>query len=47
MSTNCRSVDVTPTAGRSVADLHLRQRADDGSRQRAAKRRIVGPLAAR
>ena len=28
MSVNCRSVDGTPTAGRSVADLHPRQRAD-------------------
>ena len=47
MSVNCLSVDGTPTAGRSVADLHPRQRADDGNRQRTATLRIVGPLAAR
>ena len=47
MSVNCRSVDGTPTSGRSVADLHLRQRTDDGSRHRAAIIGIVGPLATR
>ena len=47
LSVRCRPFGGTPTSGPCLAELHPRQRADVGSRKRAAMLSGVGPLAAR